>query len=90
MRDVFGNEITLAEAERLKKRRAPTPNGYAARPGSGPAGETCGTCRHLYRNRQAKTYLKCGLMQRGWTSGRASDVLAKAPACSRWEAEPKP
>lgn len=67
------------------KRREPVPAGYAALPGSGPAGETCKSCRHLFRNRMAKTYLKCSLMQRYWTGGGKTDVRAGSPACKRWE-----
>jgi hypothetical protein len=87
MRDMFGNEITIEEARKAigKKRSTPVPRGYAAQPGTGPAGETCKSCRHLYRNRLAKTYLKCALMQAVWTGGGATDVKARAPACRRWE-----
>lgn len=60
--------------------------GYAAVPGTGPAGETCSTCRHIYRKRMAKTYIKCALMQVRWTGGAGTDIKAKAPACSKWEA----
>lgn len=85
MRDMFGNEITIEEARVLAKRKSPEPKGYAAQPGTGPAGETCGSCAHLYRNRMAKTYLKCALMKAHWTGGGATDVKARAPACRRWE-----
>lgn len=63
------------------------PRGYAARPGTGPTNETCGSCQHLYRYVRAKTYLKCSLAQFKWTASRSSDVLAKAPACKMWEAD---
>ncbi|MDH4229985.1 MAG: hypothetical protein OEW11_09640 [Nitrospirota bacterium] len=59
--------------------------GYAAQPGTGPAGETCGTCRHLARVQKAKTYRKCGLMQKHWTGGRGTDVKSASPACRHWE-----
>jgi len=58
---------------------------YADTPGTGPAGETCKTCRHLYRRTMAKTYLKCALTRHGWTGGGKTDVKATAPACSKWE-----
>ena len=86
MRDLLGNEITEEQALRQMKRKTTQPNGYAARPGSGPEGETCGSCKHLYRNRLAKTYLKCALMRRHWTGGAGTDVKARAPACRNWEA----
>jgi hypothetical protein len=88
MMDMFGIEappISDAERKRRKRRLAGRPLGYAALPGTGPEGETCKTCAHLYRNRMAKTYLKCGLMRAVWTGGGATDVLARSPACRRWE-----
>lgn len=90
MRDMFGNEVSEEGARLLLKvRRGTQPKGYASQPGTGPSGETCGTCAHLYRNRLAKTYLKCALMSRIWTGGRATDVLARSPACRNW-AKPAP
>ena len=58
---------------------------YAALPGTGPKGETCGSCRHLYRRRYSKVYLKCALCEPKWTGGPGSDIKARAPACSKWE-----
>lgn len=63
--------------------------GYAARPGSGPEGETCKTCEHIARKEMGKTYLKCGLMQAQWTGGPGTDIRASAPACSKWLAKEK-
>jgi hypothetical protein len=64
----------------------PIPKGlYADRPGTGPEGETCGSCNHLARKCLARTYLKCALMQGKWTGGGGTDVKARAPACSKWE-----
>jgi hypothetical protein len=60
-------------------------DGYAAAPGSGPAAETCKTCKHLERISRAKIYRKCGLMRALWTCGPRTDVKASSPACSRWE-----
>lgn len=93
MRDMFGNEVTVEEARvLLKKKHRPltVKRGYAAPPGTGPAGETCGSCEHLYRNRMAKTYLKCSLMSGVWTGGAGTDILAKAPACRLWKRPPSP
>jgi hypothetical protein len=59
--------------------------GHAARPGTGPEGETCGTCKHLVRRQMAKTYMKCGLTMAKWTGGAGSDIRHKDPACSKWE-----
>lgn len=88
--DLFNLDRALTPQERKRLRAATTPKGYAALPGTGPAGETCGSCVHLARRRMARVYLKCGLMERGWTGGAATDVRAKAPACSRWAATGTP
>lgn len=74
-----------------KKRSSTKANGYAARPGSGPAGETCRSCRHRVENenRTAKVYWKCGLMRHTWTGGTGTDVRASSPACSKWEEKEK-
>ena len=82
----FMHDHALTPAERRRMKGGTRANGYAALPGSGPAGETCGSCEHLYRNRMAKTYYKCSLMERGWTGGKATDVLVRAPACRNWSA----
>lgn len=68
-----------------KKRKEPQPQGHAWMPGTGPAGETCGTCLHLYRHQQAKTYLKCGKNSAIWTHGRRTDIRARDAACKFWE-----
>ena len=64
------------------------PCGYVDIPGTGPDGETCGSCRHCVRMRQAKRWMKCGLNEARWTHGRATDILARSPACRKWEATP--
>jgi hypothetical protein len=63
------------------------PQGHAMPPGYGPAGETCGSCGHLHRSRRSAKHviLKCKLMQKHWSGGRATDVRAKDPACHLWE-----
>ena len=85
LRDLLGNEISEAEARRMLKRKGTRPNGYAAPPGSGPTGETCKTCRHIYRveTGSGRTFRKCALIKA--TAGAGTDILAKAPACRRWE-----
>jgi hypothetical protein len=61
------------------------PRGYAHHPGTGPVGETCSTCTHdvVFHHK----YHKCDLNRRAWTHGRGSDILARSPACSKWQAE---
>ena len=72
----------LLNAKRLSRKR-----GHAAPPGTGPAGETCGSCANLFRNEQwSKTFLKCGLMRGRWTGSYGTDVRARDEACSKWKA----
>lgn len=66
--------------------------GHAMPPGSGPDGETCGSCIHLRQMRlprhnrpgASRVYLKCSLMRVRWKRGRKTDVRAKDPACALW------
>lgn len=59
--------------------------GYAAVPGTGPEDEACGTCRWCERFSASRSWFKCRLMRSFWTGGRGTDILFRAPACSRWE-----
>ena len=65
-------------------RKGPRLKGYAAAPGSGPNGETCGTCGHCYLRgtRSGKWFSKCDLVKA--TGGPGTDIVRKSPACSRW------
>jgi hypothetical protein len=86
--DPNGPAMTPAERRRLlHSPQRPKKSGHAARPGSGPIGQMCGSCRHLARKHMAKTYLKCALMERHWTGGGGTDVRARDLACTRWEAK---
>jgi hypothetical protein len=94
MRDLFGREVSLpptdapamTPAQRRKLCRKPTrPKGYAWTPGTGPAGETCSSCSHIVRVRMSRTYLKCGLVRAQWSHGPGTDILARSPACAKWE-----
>ena len=89
-RDLFGHVAPYREpvAPGIPRRKVTKAAGYAAEPGSGPAGETCRTCRHYTHRTLAKRYRKCGLMAHAWTRGPGSDILARSPACNRWEANP--
>jgi hypothetical protein len=86
MKDLFGNELTEAEAYALHKRKSTQPRGYAAPPGTGPKGETCRTCRHrAHSGGGARVYQKCLKNRHNWTHGPGTDILARAPACKFWE-----
>jgi hypothetical protein len=91
MLDLFGNLIIEAPPVKRsitgKKRTNTKAKGYADRPGTGPQGETCKSCHHVYPNemRSGRVFWKCSLMKHCWTGGRGSDVLVNSPACKRWE-----
>lgn len=75
-----------SEASKLAAARARLKKGsYADVPGTGPAGETCKSCRHYFLKEMGNTYRKCELMRAHWTGGPGTDILASAPACSKWE-----
>jgi len=86
MGDLLNLDRALRPSERRRLRGGTQAKGYAAMPGTGPKGETCGSCDHLVRKRLAKVYRKCGLMERHWTGGKGTDVLTTAPACRNWKA----
>ena len=84
---LFDRVLTPAERRQMAadaKRHANLRRGHADYPGTGPEGETCGSCTHLARKQMAKTYLKCKLMESKWTGGGGTDVRARDPACSKW------
>lgn len=80
-----GPMLTPEQRRKLAPPCGKGPRGHVAPPGTGPEGETCGTCRHLFRNRMAKTYLKCGLNRGKWTGGGKTDVRARDHACREWQ-----
>lgn len=84
MRDLFG-EAPEQTSRKSSKKSSTKPWGYACPPGTGPAGKTCRDCVHSYAKRLGKTYYKCLLAKSKWTGGRASDILLRSPACSRFE-----
>lgn len=81
--DLFGQPVVVE-----KDRKTTKPNGYAARPGSGPAGMTCLDCAHYCRvHRGNGVFRKCLKMEAKWTRGAGSDILARSPACRWFEQE---
>jgi hypothetical protein len=79
------SEFALTPEQRKRLRAKPRKAGYAHTPGSGPHGETCGTCKHKRAKEMSKTYYKCDLRRSTWTSGYGTDILLKSPACKFWE-----
>lgn len=90
--DLFGNPVEdyrhpTHPDDKGKKRRSPQPKGYAARPGSGPEGETCKSCDHYchVHVRSGRHYRKCGVIEWRWTRSAGTDIKASSPACSYWQ-----
>jgi len=54
--------------------------------GSGPEGETCGSCGHKTTTQgwTAKPYTKCRVMMHEWTHGGGTDIKCRWHACQRW------
>ena len=85
-------QINLFTGEPSRKTRsvlAPT-DGYAARPGTGPAGMTCAQCvnfrRKAYKFKKACSF-KCTLVTDDGT--RKTDITKSMPACALFvSAEP--
>ena len=77
-----------SDRERIRILQARRRGLYADAPGSGPRGETCGSCAHARRmgNTPKKTWAKCRRMQARWTNGAATDIKLRTPACRKWEA----
>ena len=73
------------------KRKPTVKNGYAAPPGSGPAGMTCKQCAHkrTLGNYGSSSFIKCELRSATWTHGSGTDILARSPACSKFEPVPQ-
>ncbi len=87
--DLFGDPIPV-DAQGDGKRKPTQANGYAAPPGTGPAGETCRSCAHYTRrSRGGRAYLKCWLSRYCWTNGPGTDIRASSLACAVWEKRPE-
>lgn len=72
------------EPDKPRSRHWILQRGYAAIPGTGPDGESCGTCKHAQRHGR---YSKCGHPYRLGrnTHGPATDILLRMASCSKWE-----
>ena len=78
--------MTDAERKRTRRRLSQRPRGYAALPGTGPEGETCGSCKHIRRSDTGiRIYPKCNLNRAAWTASQRTDIRVRWPACAKWE-----
>jgi hypothetical protein len=58
--------------------------GYRGYPGTGPDGETCGSCAHLrVQSATSRRYYKCGIGN--ITRGPGTDIRLKTLACEFWK-----
>lgn len=61
--------------------------GYPRPPGTGPAGEKCGTCKNCVPTGPwPRVFYKCKVIQFRWTHGPGTDIKKKTPACEMWQA----
>lgn len=90
--DLFGAPLPVTPLPpppgQKPKRKTEVADGYAARPGTGPAGEKCRTCVHAVYVSHAKRYWKCGLVRHAWRGSVRTDIRLRSPACRFWEAIP--
>lgn len=94
MTDLFGDMLSYTTADgdtvevKARGKHYVQPRGGADRPGTGPKGETCGSCEHMVRTGGGHDrYPKCLLTRAAWTHGPRTDVRVRWPACSKWEAK---
>lgn len=81
-----GPAMRPAERRRLFPRPTVKAHGYYAPPGSGPAGHTCGDCKHMLTHQPGnRAFHKCALTD--YTFGPATDIRVRSPACRGWERE---
>src|ERR1044072_5413527 len=82
-----GPAMLPAERRRLRRRASETAYGYYRPPGSGPAGERCGTCAAAEQLQSGgKRFWKCRKAEYRWSRRVRTDIRLKSPACSGWEA----
>ncbi|HWH81628.1 MAG TPA: hypothetical protein VNU71_05265 [Burkholderiaceae bacterium] len=89
MRTLMEKGVTQRYLERkagVVARKPTKKNGYAAPPGTGPTDKTCRDCNHKRSlGSGAKHFIKCELRRATWTSGEGTDILARTPACSKFQ-----
>lgn len=93
--DLFGDDTPEVVLTHSGRRLGPQggkhyvqPRGYAGIPGTGPDDRQCRHCAHFtHKGTGRHGFPACRLTKATWTSGRATDILARSPACSRF-AEP--
>lgn len=78
--------LAISERPTLDHKHGHNRYGHAAPPGTGPDGETCGTCGHFSRRTVgSRQFAKCGLLTSHQTHGKNADILKTDAACAMWE-----
>ena len=78
------SQLALIDLQTLAKSGAPR-TGHAARPGTGPKGETCGSCTLLREVHVSRKYFKCGHDNGRVSKSTSTDIRWRDPACEHWE-----
>lgn len=79
--DLFGVPINAPRAA-----RPALSIGYASRPGTGPKGQRCNTCRfRMVITEHGRRASKCEIVAAKWTTSSETDIKHNAPACSDWQ-----
>ncbi|WP_431281635.1 hypothetical protein ACQW02_19815 [Humitalea sp. 24SJ18S-53] len=77
----------MSIAELPPQRFAIPITGHASLPGTGPAGQSCGTCAHLVRvSGNRRDHAKCGHRAGKNTRSATTDIRLSHPACRCWSA----
>ena len=78
-------ELWLDEHPGSRTYQAPQLRGYADFPGSGPAGETCGSCaHHVTFHKRGQDHHRCFWMERLWGRNDAADIDPDARSWRHW------
>lgn len=85
-KDLFGNVPTEDLFNKVAVRYKGRGNAHPYPPGTGPKGETCGTCRMCVKNPyRDRNYYKCRYLKFRWTCGQGTDLRLKDEACFLWK-----
>lgn len=84
-RDLLGHPIPRPATPR-RPRDAVRRLGYASRPGTGPKGQRCSTCKScIVMMRDEVRVRRCEIVAAKWTDGVEFDIKHNAPACRDWQ-----
>jgi hypothetical protein len=93
LREAAAHQRRLERQAGVVHRTPTVKRGYAAPPGTGPDGKTCADCVHKrsFGRSGGKHFIKCELRRSTWTHGEGTDILARSPACNKFnETEQQP